>query len=153
MWEWHHPHPIVELQLLKRRNFATAMLTMVVLGAVLYGTTVLLPEFLQNLLGYSAAQAGECMAAGGILMMFTMPLSGFLSREDRSADSDGLADSERPRWALYHLASHLSLQIDFRHRSDAARVPGGRPGIYLSFRRMCCPIGACRVKRTIRFRA
>ena len=65
------PHPIVELRLLKKRNFAAAMFSMVMLGTVLYGTTVLLPEFLQTLMGYTAAQAGECMALGGFLMMLT----------------------------------------------------------------------------------
>ena len=112
IWEWHHPHPIVELKLLKRRNFATAMVTMTVLGAVLYGTTVILPEFLQNLLGYSAAQAGVCMATGGILMMFMMPLSGFLSgkMDPRILLGFGFGVTSL---GLYHLASHLSLQIDF----------------------------------------
>lgn len=112
VWEWHHPHPIVELKLLKRRNFATAMLTMTVLGAVLYGTTVILPEFLQNLLGYSASQAGICMATGGILMMFMMPLSGFLSgkMDPRILLGCGFGVTSL---GLYHLASHLSLQIDF----------------------------------------
>ncbi|MGO9589359.1 MAG: DHA2 family efflux MFS transporter permease subunit, partial [Candidatus Acidiferrales bacterium] len=36
-WEWRNPHPIVELKLLKRRNFATAMTSMAALGMVLYG--------------------------------------------------------------------------------------------------------------------
>ena len=112
IWEWHHPHPIVELKLLKRRNFATAMLTMLVLGAVLYGTTVLLPEFLQNLLGYTATQAGECMALGGFLMMFTMPISGFLSSkvDPRFLLACGFGATSL---GLYHMATHLSLSIDF----------------------------------------
>ncbi len=112
VWEWRHPHPIVELKLLRKRNFATAMLTMAILGAVLYGTTVLLPEFLQTLLGYSAAQAGICMATGGILMMFMMPFSGFLSGkiDPRILLGFGFGVTSL---GLYHLATHLSLQIDF----------------------------------------
>ena len=43
VWEWHHPNPIVELTLLKKRNFRTAMFFMFVLGIVLYGTTVIIP--------------------------------------------------------------------------------------------------------------
>ena len=42
IWEWHHENPIVELKLLKNRNFATAVFFMSVLGFVLYGTTVLI---------------------------------------------------------------------------------------------------------------
>ncbi len=112
IWEWRHSHPIVELKLLKKRNFATAMFSMVMLGSVLYGTTVLLPEFLQNLLGYTAAQAGECMALGGFLMMVTMPLSGVLSgkMDPRFLLAFGYAATSL---GLYHMATHLSLDIDF----------------------------------------
>ncbi len=112
IWELRQSHPIVELRLLKRRNFATAMTSMVVLGAVLYGTTVILPEFLQTLLGYTATQAGECMALGGFLMMFTMPISGFLSGklDPRYMMAFGFAAVAA---GLYHMATHLSLTIDF----------------------------------------
>ena len=112
IWEWRHAHPIVELQLLRRRNFATAMVSMVILGSVLYGTTVLLPEFLQNLLGYTAAQAGECMALGGFLMMLTMPMSGFLTgkMDPRYLLAFGYGATAL---GLYHMATHLSLGIDF----------------------------------------
>ncbi len=111
-WEWRHPHPIVELKLLKRRNFATAMFSMVMLGSVLYGTTVLLPEFLQNLMGYSAAQAGECMALGGFLMMITMPMAGALTgkMDPRFLLVIGYAATSA---GLYHMATHLSLEMDF----------------------------------------
>jgi DHA2 family multidrug resistance protein len=78
VWEWRHPNPIVELTLLKKRNFRTAMFFMFVLGIVLYGTTVLIPQFLQLLLGYSAVSAGEALAGGGFIMMLMMPISGFL---------------------------------------------------------------------------
>jgi MFS transporter, DHA2 family, multidrug resistance protein len=112
VWEWRNPHPIVEIKLLKRRNLSAAMLSMVILGGVLYGTTVLLPEFLQTLLGYTAAQAGECMALGGFLMMLTMPLSGFLSgkMDPRVLLACGYAATAA---GLYHMATHLSLGIDF----------------------------------------
>jgi MFS transporter, DHA2 family, multidrug resistance protein len=112
VWEWQNPHPIVEIKLLKRRNLSAAMLSMVILGGVLYGTTVLLPEFLQTLLGYTAAQAGECMALGGFLMMLTMPLSGFLSgkMDSRFLLAIGYAATAA---GLYHMATHLSLSIDF----------------------------------------
>jgi MFS transporter, DHA2 family, multidrug resistance protein len=112
IWEWRHPHPIVELKLLKRRNFATAMFSMVMLGSVLYGMTVLLPEFLQNLLGYTAAQAGECMALGGFLMMLTMPIAGFLSGkvDPRFLLAFGYGTTAI---GLYVVASRLSLGMDF----------------------------------------
>lgn len=111
-WEWRHPHPIVELQLLKRRNFATAMLSMLVLGAVLYGTTVLLPEFMQNLMGYPAVVAGEALAAGGFIMVLTMPSSGALTArvDPRVLMACGFGATSL---GLYHMATHLSLGMDF----------------------------------------
>ncbi len=112
VWEWRHSHPIVELKLLKNRNFAAAIFSMFTLGTVLYGTTVLLPEFLQTLMGYTAAQAGECMALGGFLMMLTMPMSGALSgkMDPRILLAFGYAATSA---GLYHMATHLSLGMDF----------------------------------------
>jgi MFS transporter, DHA2 family, multidrug resistance protein len=110
--QWHHPHPIVELSLLKRRNLATAMLSMVMLGMVLYGMTVLLPEFLETLMGYSAAQAGECMALGGFLMMLTMPIAGALSGkvDPRFLLMFGYGATSL---GLYYVATHISLNMGF----------------------------------------
>ena len=54
--EWRTPHPILEVKLLKNRNFAATVLFNFVLGAVLFGTTVLIPQFLQLMMGYSARE-------------------------------------------------------------------------------------------------
>jgi DHA2 family multidrug resistance protein len=82
-WEWRHPVPIVDVKLFKRRNFATAMFFTFVLGIVLFSTTVVIPQFLQSLLGYSAMKAGEALAGGGLAMLLMMPVAGFLvSRMD-----------------------------------------------------------------------
>ena len=112
-WEWRHPNPIVELKLLRNRNLATAISFMFVLGFVLYGTTVLIPQFLQLLMGYPAVAAGEALAGGGFIMMLTMPISGALvSRLDpRKLMSFGFAATAT---ALYYMANHLSLGMDFR---------------------------------------
>lgn len=78
VWEWAHPSPIVDLRLFRNRNFAMSMVLMFTLGAVLYGTTVLIPLFLQTLMGYSAQSAGEVLSLGAFVTMATMPLVGFL---------------------------------------------------------------------------
>ena len=59
-------HPIVDLRILKNRNFAVGVGLMTLLGAVLYGTTALLPLFMQTLLGYSSFDAGMAMSPRGI---------------------------------------------------------------------------------------
>src|SRR5580698_6769181 len=55
--EWKQSYPIMDLRLLKQRNFATAAFMMFVLGMVLFGTTVLIPQFLLVLMVYTAEQA------------------------------------------------------------------------------------------------
>jgi MFS transporter, DHA2 family, multidrug resistance protein len=77
-WEWNHEDPIVDLKLLNNRNFGTAVFLQFILGMVLFGTTVLIPQFLQTLLGYTAEQAGMALSPAGFLMMLMMPLSGRL---------------------------------------------------------------------------
>jgi DHA2 family multidrug resistance protein len=78
VWEWAHPNPIVNLRLLRNRNFAASMLLMFALGAVLFGTTVLIPLFLQTLMGYTAQRAGEVMSPGGLATIALMPLAAWL---------------------------------------------------------------------------
>ena len=78
VWEWAHPNPIVNIRLFRKRNFAVSVGLMFTLGGVLYGTTVLLPLFLQTLMGYSAQSAGEVLSPGGFVTMAMMPLAGFL---------------------------------------------------------------------------
>ncbi len=59
-------HPLVDLSVLKNRNFAVGLLMITLVGAVLYGTTAALPIFLQTLLGYSALQSGLALSPRGI---------------------------------------------------------------------------------------
>jgi DHA2 family multidrug resistance protein len=71
--------PIINLTLFYRRNFAISFLLMFVLGFALYGTTVLIPQFVQTLLGYTAELAGLVLSPAGFIMMAMMPVVGFLS--------------------------------------------------------------------------
>jgi DHA2 family multidrug resistance protein len=71
--------PILNLTLFKRRQFAISFLLMFVLGFSLYGTTILIPQFVQTLLGYTAELAGLVLSPAGFMMMAMMPVVGFLS--------------------------------------------------------------------------
>jgi MFS transporter, DHA2 family, multidrug resistance protein len=75
-WEWNHPDPIVDLKLLKNRNFGTAVFLQLVLGMVLFGSTVLIPQYLQTLLGYTAERAGWVLSPAGFVMMVMMAVAG-----------------------------------------------------------------------------
>ena len=76
IWEWRHPDPIVDIKLLKNRNFGTAVFLQLILGMVLFGSTVLIPQYLQTLLGYTAERAGMVLSPAGFVMMFGMALAG-----------------------------------------------------------------------------
>lgn len=70
--------PIVDLRLLKNRNFGMGTLLITVVGALLYGTVALTPLFLQSQLGYPSYQSGLATAARGVGALFAMPIAGAL---------------------------------------------------------------------------
>ena len=78
IWEWRHKHPVVEVRLFKNRSFAISNLMMVVLGMVLFGSTVLLPQYLQVWMGYSAQDAGMALSPGGLVVILLLPIVGKL---------------------------------------------------------------------------
>lgn len=92
-WERHTPHPIIDLTVVRIRNFAPGTSLIFMLGIALYGSMVLLPIFLQNLIGYSATQSGLAMSPGGIGTLVCMPLVGWLvgRRDPRYLIMFGLA--------------------------------------------------------------
>src|SRR5580693_5791400 len=78
VWEWRHKEPVVDLKMLKDRNFAISTIAMFFLGFVLYSSTVLIPQFLQEMLGYTAELAGKALSPGGAVIMLMMPVVGIL---------------------------------------------------------------------------
>jgi DHA2 family multidrug resistance protein len=78
LWELRQKEPVVDLKMLKDRNFAISTMAMFFLGFVLYSTTVLIPQLLQQLLGYTAQLAGMALSPGGAVIMFMMPVVGIL---------------------------------------------------------------------------
>jgi DHA2 family multidrug resistance protein len=78
IWELYQKHPIVELRLYKNRSFVASSILMFALGFMLYATTVLLPQFVQSLMGYTAQLAGTMLSPGGLVIIALMPLVGFL---------------------------------------------------------------------------
>jgi DHA2 family multidrug resistance protein len=72
--------PVVDLRMLGDRNFTLPVSLVILLTFTLYGTSILNPVFLQELLGYTAMKAGIVMAPRGFGTMFAMLLLGMLSR-------------------------------------------------------------------------
>src|SRR5271157_3210588 len=106
-----HPHPIFELKLLKNRNFAVTVLFNFVLGPVLFGSTVLIPQFLQLMMGYTAQRAGEVLSPAGFMLMLLFPVAGILSTkvDPRYMIAFGFAMTAA---GLYHI-TNLNLNVDF----------------------------------------
>jgi MFS transporter, DHA2 family, multidrug resistance protein len=69
-------HPVVNLNVFKLRSYSTGVFLMTVLGFVLYGSIVILPIWLQTILGYPSINAGLTMAPRGIGSMIGMPIIG-----------------------------------------------------------------------------
>lgn len=74
--ELTHAHPIINLRLFKNVSFSSGNLIMFVVGFALYSSIMLIPLFLQTLMGYSATDAGMVMAPGGVATLVTMPFIG-----------------------------------------------------------------------------
>jgi DHA2 family multidrug resistance protein len=76
IWQWVAKNPLMELKLLKSRNFAVCCFLMLLTGGLLNATTVLQPQFLQAQLGYTATIAGLSLSGGGLALVFVMPFAG-----------------------------------------------------------------------------
>ena len=113
IWELRAKDPVVDFKMLKNRNFAIATTAMFFLGFVLYSSTVLIPQLLQELLGYPAELAGLALSPGGAVIMLMMPVVGMLvSRVDtRWMIAFGCTVSS---FALLVMAG-WNLNLDYRH--------------------------------------
>jgi len=78
VWELHVKMPVVNLRLLKERNFAMCCLIVLGLYTALYATTFLLPQFMQELMGYDATTAGLAVSPAGLVTMIEVPMVGWL---------------------------------------------------------------------------
>ncbi|MDE3163790.1 MAG: DHA2 family efflux MFS transporter permease subunit [Acidobacteriota bacterium] len=111
--ELTHAHPIIELRLLRMRNFASATISNFTLGMVLNGSTILIPQFLQLQLGYTAERAGWALSPGGIALAILMPVAGILGSkfDPRKVIAVGfLLTSASMFWMM-----RITPDIDFTH--------------------------------------
>jgi DHA2 family multidrug resistance protein len=79
IWEWSQKAPLIDVRLFKNFNFASSNLMMFVLGIMLFSSLVMMPQFLQTLLGYTAELAGLAISAGGVMLLIEMPIMGQLT--------------------------------------------------------------------------
>jgi DHA2 family multidrug resistance protein len=79
VWEWHHKEPIVDVRLFKNFSFAIGNVMFLMLGISLMASTVLIPQFLQTLMGYTAQQAGMVLTSGALVTLLSIPIIGKLT--------------------------------------------------------------------------
>ena len=77
IWELRHKNPLMNLKLFRFKNFAICCFLMMLVGGVLNANTVLQPQFMQQLLGWTATNAGMALTAGGFALLIVMPLAGY----------------------------------------------------------------------------
>ncbi len=104
-------HPVLDLSVFRDRTYSTGVLLMTVLGFVLYGSLVLLPLFLQTVLGYPSLQAGVAMAPRGVGSFLAMPVVGILIAkvDARKLLAGGLSVGAITLYAL----SNINLQAGY----------------------------------------
>jgi DHA2 family multidrug resistance protein len=79
IWEWFRKEPIIDVRLFKNFNYLSSNLMMFTLGILLFSSLVMMPQFLQTLLGYTAELAGVVLSGGAVVLLIAMPVVGQLT--------------------------------------------------------------------------
>jgi MFS transporter, DHA2 family, multidrug resistance protein len=116
IWEWFQKHPIVDVRLFKDLNFLGANVMIFIVGIMLFASLVMMPLFLQTLLGYTAESAGLVLSGGGLLLLLLTPVTGVLTGKVQARHLIAFG------WlcmslAMYYSTQRLDLQISFRSAS------------------------------------
>jgi MFS transporter, DHA2 family, multidrug resistance protein len=75
-WELTRRDPVVDIRLLFQRQFGMAFLVMMAVGAILFGSTQIMPQLMQTSFPYTAMLSGLALMPGGLAMMLMMPIAG-----------------------------------------------------------------------------
>ena len=129
-------HPILDLRLLARGNVGMTMLIMFLVGVSLYSTTVLVPQFLQEIMGYSARQAGMAISTGGLVLLLMFPVAGALAPklDARWLVSLGFVITAIGLWRM----TELSLTVSFGMAvSWRAFIAIGLPFLFIPINMLC----------------
>jgi DHA2 family multidrug resistance protein len=112
-WELTDEHPVVDLRLFKRRNFAFGAVSLSIAYGLFFGNVVLLPLWLQQWMGYTATAAGFALAPVGVFAILLTPLVG---RKVASWDPRVMASAAFIGFAgVLYARSQFTVQTDFMH--------------------------------------
>src|SRR5215831_19252552 len=110
IWEWFSKNPVVEVRLFKNLNFLGANAMMFILGIMLFSSLVMMPQFLQTLMGYTAESAGLVLSGGGLLLLFLMPVAGTIVSKIQARYIIGFGWLTLA-FGMYYSTQHLDLDI------------------------------------------
>ena len=123
VWELTDKHPVVDLRLFARPNFAFGALALSVAYGLFFGNVVLMPLWLQQWMGYTATAAGMALAPVGLLAILLTPLVG---KKVAVWDPRRMATGAFIVFALVlWLRSHFTTQTDFAHILVPTLIQGG----------------------------
>jgi DHA2 family multidrug resistance protein len=112
-WELTDKNPVVDLSLFKQRNFLGGTISLSIAYGIFFGTLVLLPQWMQEYLGYRAVDAGLATAPLGFFAVLGAPIMGkILPRSDARI----LATCAFIGFAIvYYMRSYFYTDIDVGH--------------------------------------
>ena len=123
-WELHTPDPIIDLRLLKVRNFAIASAFYFVFGIGLFASTTLIPQMLQSLYGYRAIDAGLVLGPGALVITFLAPVGAQLLQRGIIKPKNLLLGAVLVSGFAFLHYSHFNLQTDYKHYALARALQG-----------------------------
>jgi MFS transporter, DHA2 family, multidrug resistance protein len=112
VWEWFERQPIIDVRLFKNFNFLGANVMMFLVGVVFFSSLVMVPQFLQTLLGYTAELAGLVLSLGAILLLIEMPIIGALTSKVQARHLVAFGWLSMSL-ALLYSSTHFGLFLDF----------------------------------------
>jgi len=129
-------HPVLDLRLFARRNVGTTQFVMFMVGVSLYSSTVLIPEFLQEIMGYSARQAGMAVSSGGLVLMLLFPVAGALAPkfDPRRLVSVGFVITTFGLWRMTTINLNISFGMAVSWRVFIAL---GLPFLFIPINTLC----------------
>ena len=122
IWELRVARPVVDLRILRNKSFATGNVVMFMGFFAFFGSIVLLPLYLQTLMGYNAYLAGLVLGPGGALALLFMPIAGKLT-ERIDARYILCAGMLVNAYALFYMAG-FNLHIDFGTAVTSRAIQG-----------------------------
>ena len=112
IWELFAREPLLDMRLFKHRNFAVSTFIIMVVGVILFGTTQFVPQLVQQVMGYTATQAGLALTLGGMITLVSMPIAGVLTGRVQTRLLMGFAFFvvAVSLWTMAHFTTNLTFE-------------------------------------------